>query len=267
MQTTFARWNKRVQRSLLAALVLVALAAPGLASAGASAAPPSVSPADPATGTNTLTGHVLLPGGAAAIGAGIAARQDGSHAGTTVDGGGAYNLPLGAGTWNVNVLAPALSTTSPDWVYAGGPQAVTFNGNPDPISPTQQLDFTVLTATATITGNLLAPGGGINFNAPNRAWVRAANDEGQGNTVQVNPADGSFSVNVLPGNTHLRLVLENPTWSPPVTLAGSEWFVDDGQTLGVGALQLLNEQALITGSVMETLWPPNSVTGTRASAV
>src|SRR5258708_32193207 len=98
MQTTFARWNKRVQRSLLAALVLVALAAPGLASAGASAAPPSVSPADPATGTNTLTGHVLLPGGPAAIGAGIAARQDGSHAGTTVDGAGACSPPLGAGT-------------------------------------------------------------------------------------------------------------------------------------------------------------------------
>ncbi len=247
MQTSFARWNIRLQRGVLAALVLGALAVPGLASAGAAAAPP----AEPTAGANTLTGQVLLPGGTAAIGAGIAARQDAGHAFTSVDASGAYTLALGTGAWEVNVQAPPISTASPNWVSVNGPQAVTFNGNPDPISPTQQLEFTVLTATATITGNILAPGGGASFNAPNRVWLRAANNEGQGNTVQVDPANGSFSVQVLPGNTHLRLVLENVSWSPPDSLAGSEWFVDDGQSVGVGALQLLARQALISGSVLD----------------
>jgi len=69
-------------------------------------------------------------------------------------------------------------------------------------------------------------------------------------TAGADAVNGSFSVNVLPGNTHLRLVLENDSWSPPATLAGSEWFLDTNQTLGVGVLQLLARQALITGSVL-----------------
>jgi Carboxypeptidase regulatory-like domain len=233
--------------------VLAALVVAGLVGVGAVAtAPVAAAPAaDPGSAQNTLLGHVLLPAGTAAAGAGIAAEQDGSHAQTAVDASGAYTVALGSGAWQINVQAPPFSTTSPDWVYVAGPQSVTFNGNPDPISPTQQLDFTVLTATAAITGNILAPGGGTNFNAPNRVWVRAANEEGQGNTVQVNPADGSFSVNVLPGNTHLRLVLENASWSAPDTLAGSEWFIYEGQSPGVGALQLLNRQAQISGSVFD----------------
>ena len=247
MQTIVARWNTRLQRGVLTALVLGALVMPGLSSSEAAAAPP----ADPSSAANTLTGHVRRPGGAPASRAGLAARDDAGHALTTVDASGAYTLALGSGVWQVSVLAPPLSTSSPDWVYTGGPQAVTFNGNPDPTSPNQQLNFTVVTATATISGNVLAPGGGSNFNAPNRVWVRAANDEGQGNTVQVDLTDGSFAVHVLPGNTHLRLVLENPAWSAPDTLAGSEWFIDDGQGLGVGALQLLERQALITGSVLD----------------
>ena len=252
MQKTTVRWKTRFQRGVLASLVVAGLssvgaAAPTAIAAGTAAAPPYA----PATAQNTLTGHVLLPGGSAAAAAGIVAQEDGSHALTSVDVSGAYTLPLGSGAWQVNVQSPPPSTTSPNWVYVAGPQPVTFNGNPDPISPTQQLEFTVLTATATFTGNILAPGGGTNFNAPNRVWVRAANEEGQGNTVQVNPADGSFSVNVLPGNTHLRLVLENAAWSPPDTLAGSAWFAGDGQSVGVGVLQLLNRQAQISGSVLD----------------
>jgi hypothetical protein len=46
-------------------------------------------------------------------------------------------------------------------------------------------------------------------------------------------------------------VLENASWSPPEALAGSEWFVGDGQSLGGGTLQLLERQALITGSVLD----------------
>jgi hypothetical protein len=106
-------------------------------------------------------------------------------------------------------------------------------------------------AAATLTGHVLSPGGGASFAAPNRAWVRAANDEGEGNTVQVDPVDGSFSVEVMPGNNHLHLVLENDLWAPPTTLAGSDWYVDPDQTVDVGSLQLLEKQALISGHVVD----------------
>jgi hypothetical protein len=106
-------------------------------------------------------------------------------------------------------------------------------------------------AGAKIVGSLAAPGGGTNFGPGNRAWVRAANQEGQGNTVQVNPATGAFSVNVLPGNTMLRLVLENQNWAAPPTLAGSVYFAVEGQIQSAGTLQLVQKQATITGSVLD----------------
>jgi hypothetical protein len=77
MQTKFARWNTRLQRGVLVALVVAGLAAAGaVATAPVTAAPP----ADPASAENTLLGHVLLPAGTASAGAGIAAEQDGSQA-------------------------------------------------------------------------------------------------------------------------------------------------------------------------------------------
>ncbi|MEP7356925.1 MAG: carboxypeptidase-like regulatory domain-containing protein [Anaerolineales bacterium] len=109
----------------------------------------------------------------------------------------------------------------------------------------------VSAAATTLTGHLLAPGGGTNFAAPNRVWVRAANDEGQGDTVQADPGDGSFTVEVEPGNNHLRLVFENPLWAAPTTLAGSDWYVDPDQTIDVGSLQLVEKQALISGHVVD----------------
>jgi protocatechuate 3,4-dioxygenase beta subunit len=83
--------------------------------------------------------------------------------------------------------------------------------------------------------------------------VRARNQEGQGNTVQVNETTGSFSINVLPGNTGLHVILENSLWAPPVEVSGAEWFVNDNQPLDTGIHQLLARQATITGSVTDDL--------------
>jgi hypothetical protein len=158
-------------------------------------------------------------------------------------------MTLENGDWRVTVAPPQPSTISPTWVYTGEAQIVSFEGNPDPISPTRQLDFTTMPASATATGRLIAPGGAT-FDGPNEAWVHAYNQEGQGNTVQV-ASDGTFTVHVLPGNTMLSLALENQAWAPPNTLAGTEQFIADGETWNAGDLALLEKQAAITGAVLD----------------
>src|SRR5262245_28260005 len=201
---------RRIWHSLAALLVLG-----GLAASSARAANPS-----PATSENTLAGDVLIAGGGPATGAVVVALQDGTHTQKLIDNSGAYSISLESGDWRVTVAPPQPSTISPTWIYTGEAQIVSFNGNPDPISPTRQLGLTAMPASATVTGRLIAPGSAT-FDGPNQAWVRAYNQEGQGNTVQV-ASDGTFSVHVLPGNTMLRLAFENQAWAPPTTLAGTE---------------------------------------------
>jgi hypothetical protein len=224
----------------LAALLMLA----GLVAHGARAAAPS-----PAVAQNTLEGNVLIAGGGPTTAAVVVALLDDTHVQAAVDGSGAYTMSLESGDWRVTVMPPQPSTISPTWVYTGGAQLISFNGDPDPISPTQQLDFAAMPASATVTGRLIAPGGAT-FDGTNRAWVRAHNQEGQGNTVQV-AADGTFTVHVLPDNSLLSLALENQAWAPPTTLAGMERFVAEGESWNTGDLTLLEKQASITGAVLD----------------
>jgi hypothetical protein len=249
MQLSVVLWKTRLQRSALAALVVAAMS-----SAGAAAAPPAA----PTILADRLTGSVTVSGGGPAAGARVVALQDAHPQFAAVDASGAYTLtfspvtfPTG-GTWAVSVAPPPPSTTSPNWVYTGGPQSVTFAGNPA-TPPGQTLNFVAAAAAGLITGTVLPPSGPINFNAPNRVWVRAENQEGQGNTVQVDPATGNFSINVLTGTVTLHLALENPDWSAPTTLAGSSWVVDVGTILPgpVGTLQLIEKSDKINGVVYD----------------
>jgi hypothetical protein len=235
-------WNRPGRRLWhgIAALLLLA----GLAANGARAAAPN-----PATAQNRLEGSVLIAGGGPAAAAIVVAQVDDTHARATIDSSGAYSMTLQGGDWRVTVVAPQPSTISPTWVYTGEAQLVSFDGNPDPISPTRQLDFTAMPASATVTGRLIAPGGAT-FDGSNKAWVRAHNQEGQGNTAQVAP-DGTFAVHMLPGNTLLSLALENQAWAPPTTLAGMERFVADGESWDAGDLTLIEKQASITGAVLD----------------
>src|SRR5262245_46212874 len=236
------RWNRRWRRMWLGLAALLMLA--GLAANGVRAAAPN-----PAAAHNTLEGNVLITGDGPATQAVVVALQDEVHTRATVDSSGAYSMTLESGDWRVTVAPPPPSTLSPTWVYTGEAQFVNFNGNPDPISPTRRLDFTAMPANATVTGRLIAPGG-ASFDGANQAWVRAHNQEGQGNTVQV-AADGTFTIHVLPGNTMLRLALENQSWAPPTTLAGMEQFIADGESWNTGDLTLLEKQATITGAVLD----------------
>ncbi len=209
----------------------------------------------------TLSGTVSLAGSATPVtDAAVVATQGGATPAVVkslTDGSGHYALTLTPGDWQIVVKAHESDpTVSPAWVYTGGIQAVTI---PD----TSTLDLSVSPATATLQGTLLPPAGspaGTTFEGANAASVRAADQEGQGNSVQVKP-DGSFSLNVLPGNVLVRLALKNPAWAPATTLAGSAWTLAAGETLTIAAdplsganpLQLLEKQASISGAIKDEL--------------
>jgi hypothetical protein len=237
-ETGFRQW--RVGRIVALLLALVSVAALGIGGVAAGAGV--------AAATHTLQG-VVTAGGSGAVGSVVVALQPGQSPASTPPAGpsGSYSLPLGDGDWSVAVAPPPPTLISPTWVYTGGVQLASFA----PADGAKSLDFVAMPARATITGNLIAPGGGTAFGSGNRAWVRAANQEGQGNAVQVNPVTGAFSVNVLPGNTMLHLVLENQDWAPPTTLAGSVYYAADGQSQSTGPLQLVQKQATITGAVLD----------------
>ncbi|HEY9076638.1 MAG TPA: carboxypeptidase-like regulatory domain-containing protein [Anaerolineaceae bacterium] len=206
---------------------------------------------------NTLHGMVTAAGSAVVQGAKVIAWQGTERSSNTTDINGAYSLSLTGGEWHVTVNPGAPSITSPNWVYADNDQVVVYNGNPDPANPEQTLNFEVEPTNATITGSLIPPAGTppspTPFGDGNRAWVRARNAEGQGNTVQVDPATGFFSVNILAGNISLVFTLENPLWAPPLTLSGSEWTVAEGETKPAGTFTLLAKQASITGLVTDEI--------------
>ncbi len=240
MRTETGFWHRRVYHVLALLAALVGMAA--LGGGGVWAAQPAPAAA------HTLQG-VVTAGGSGAVGAVVVALQPGQSPASAPPAGptGSYSLSLGDGDWGVSVAPPPPTLLSPTWVYTGGVQLINFSST----DTAKSLDFVAVPASATITGSLIAPGGGTAFDAGNRAWMRAVNQEGQGNTVQVNPATGAFSVHVLPGNTLLRLVLENQDWAPPSTLAGAVYYASDGQTQSTGPLQLVQKQATITGSVLD----------------
>ena len=234
---------------LLAVAVMVSLFTSGSGTAAASTV----------AAAGTLSGVVTVLGsGSPVVDGVVVATQSGAVPlvikGST-DGSGAYNLNLGTGDWQIEVKAHESDPTfSPAWVYTAGLQIVT-------IPTVTTLDLTVTLAAATIKGTLLLPLGtpaGTTFSGGNGAAVRAANQEGQGNTVQVQP-DGSFSIHVLPGNTLMRLALKNPNWSQGTTLLGSIWSLSASDNLTVGVdpatginpLQLLEKLATISGVIKD----------------
>lgn len=200
--------------------------------AGAALAAPDV--------TSSISGVVTHDGEAVDDAAVVAARSNLAKTAPT-DETGAYSLEgLPSGAYTLSVRPARVTTTSPDWVYTADPVLVS-------VPPDATQDFTVETASVTVTGQLLAPGEAT-FDEPNRAWIRAENQEGQGNSVQVG-TDGSFTVKVLPGVVLLSLTLENDDWAAPVTLRSLVHYAEVGDTIDVGELGVLEKQASISGTV------------------
>ncbi|MFL5807240.1 MAG: carboxypeptidase-like regulatory domain-containing protein [Roseiflexaceae bacterium] len=167
---------------------------------------------------------------------------------------GGYTLALlPSGTYELNVRPTEVMTSSPDWVYAGDPLLVAV--------PPNQIgqNIIVRTASVTLTGKLALPTGASgDFATPGqRAWVRAENQEGQGNTVRADAA-GNFMVRTLPGPILLRITLENSDWTVATQISGLAYHGEPGDTVDVDGeprtpaldpIAIVAKQATISGKV------------------
>jgi hypothetical protein len=195
-----------------------------------------------ATNASTISGTVTIAGGATPVSdARVIATGSEGRVGDATDGSGSYTLSgLQPGTYELTVRPATVSTVSPTWVFTAG--AVLVNVPPD---TTQTL--VVEPATVTVNGKLIAPTGN-DFSGANAAFVRAENQEGQGNTVQVQ-TNGTFSVRGLPGPILLSFTFANQNWTSPITLRGSVYYAQPGDTIDAGQFSLLVKDRTISGTV------------------
>jgi hypothetical protein len=197
------------------------------------------------TTANSITGRVVVrETGGAVSDAQVVALRNGLPAKTaSTNANGAYQInPVIDGTYELIVRPTTISTTvSPAWVFDATPTSVTL-----PPSATG-VDLLVEAASVTIVGQLVAPSGN-DFSGSNRAWVRAENQEGRGNTVLAD-AQGNFAVKVLPGAILLRFTFENESWIEPTTLRGAVYQGEVGETVDTGSFNVLIKQAQIAGTV------------------
>ncbi|NJN16312.1 MAG: carboxypeptidase regulatory-like domain-containing protein [Oscillochloris sp.] len=157
------------------------------------------------------------------------------------------NLP--PATYTVSVRPAGVSSSSPNWVFVDPPALVRM-------PPDADLNLKVAPATVTVVGSLIAPAG-AEFVAPNRAWLRAEDQEGRGNSVEV-AADGSFSLQTIPGPVLIRVTLENPAWDEDAAISGLVYRAEAGDTVHVDGnpqseaidpIAIVERSATISGTV------------------
>lgn len=171
----------------------------------------------------------------------VARRVDrAGHAGTLSAADGSYELRLGAGLWALTVQ-PVSSTLPADWLAADPPQYVFFRENLQPEA--QVVDFEVLVADATVTGQIELPGGG----APTfTVTVGLFSNEGLGRRVAVDPDTGAFEVHLPSGGYKVLVHSHDPYYLGPVLEPVS---LGANQTLDLGSLTLLPRDALVNGTL------------------
>ncbi len=186
------------------------------------------------TNTGTPVFHALV----------VARRVD--HRGrveqlTGVDG--SYQMQLGPGVWALTVRH-VTDTAPADWVHPHAPKLVRFAPTPDP--EVQEVNFTVMTADAQVTGTVTLPGGGVpGFTVT----VALRNDEGVGVEVRASLTDGSFAARLPHGSYKVAVRPENPGYLGPAVEPVN---VPPNGTASLGTLELVARDALITGRITTT---------------
>ncbi len=164
------------------------------------------------------------------------------HAEALTANDGKYTLNLAPGLWALTVHV--LSDTNPsNWVNRQPPQLVHFHHNAIPES--EQVDFTVLTADATVIGLVELPGGGA---PPFTVTVGLFSNEGVGRRTTIDPATGAFTLTVPNGGYQVVVHPESPDYLGPDVPPFS---VAPNSTYDLGPLTLLAKASVITGTVTD----------------
>ncbi len=190
---------------------------------------------------------------------------------TLSDAGGGYQLRLSDGLWALTVK-PVSTTVPSEWVYPNPPQLVHFQHNALPEH--KQVDFTVLTADAHVSGAVALPVGQT-APSPFTVTVSLYNDEGVGRRDVVTIATGAvsetFDIAVPHGGYKVWVASEDPGYLGPIV---DPIHVAPGSTYDLGTLTLLERDAIITGTVTDdggavvadipvSAWRPGAPGGAR----
>ncbi|MDY6876026.1 MAG: carboxypeptidase-like regulatory domain-containing protein [Chloroflexota bacterium] len=172
----------------------------------------------------------------------VAHRLDkGGRVKTLSGADGGYQLDLADGLWALTVKV--ISTTMPsEWVYPNPSQLVHFKHNAEPEH--KQVDFTVLTADAHVTGAVELPGGGV---PTFTVTVSLHNDEGIGARTVIT-ADGTFDIAIPNGGYKVWATPDDTGYMGPVV---EPIQVPPNTTFDLGTLTLLERDAAITGTVTD----------------
>ncbi|MFQ5398925.1 MAG: hypothetical protein ACE5E7_04925 [Anaerolineae bacterium] len=166
---------------------------------------------------------------------------------------GAYSLHLSGGLWSLTVR-PTDSSTPSAWLYPNPPQLVHFDQ--DLTIETKTVNFQVLTADSTVIGTVKLPDG---VTTPAfTVTVSLRTNEGIGRSTLIDPTDGSFSIQVPHGNYVLHIKPDDPGYAGPPPQRVHAPISD---TLDLGVLTLLERDAVISGSVLDS--EGNGVEGVR----
>ncbi len=191
---------------------------------------------------NQVSGTVLTNTGLPVFHAQVAARRvnQPGQAQALSDASGAYQLNLAPGLWALTVRV--VEDTSPqDWVYPGAPQLVYFLPDNQPQARTQ--NFTVISVDASAFGVVSLPDGST---PPFTVTVGLYNDEGVGRREPIDPADGSFQIEIPNGSYK---VVVHPHDAGYVGPAVDPITISPGEDYDLGNLSLLPRDAVISGTI------------------
>ena len=166
------------------------------------------------------------------------------HQEALTGGDGRYTLRLSGGLWGLTV-EPTDSSNPAHWVYVNPPLLVHFDDDLQPEFKT--VNFTALTADATVTGIVEMPGGGT---PPFTVTVGLQTNEGIGRATLIDPGDGSFELHVPNGSYILHVQPHDPGYFGP---APQSVYAPISGTLDVGTLTLIERDATISGVVQNEL--------------
>ena len=207
--------------------------------------------------TKKITGKVAKKDGTPVANANVNSNREGGagYANAQTGSDGSYTLEVGGGAWNVNVWpnnAPGMPAA--DWIPEGFGKRAEFKD--DASTETATVNFSVVSATATVSGKILKADGTPITNAN----VDVRNDKGQGNNSQVKPT-GEFLVKVAAGSYRVSV------WSPDQGLTFPEMniTITDGETKDVGTVTAKIKEARITGRVIKK-GTTEGVPGVRVNA-
>ena len=159
---------------------------------------------------------------------------------TNVAADGTYSINLPIGTWELRV-GPQWGNdgqqVAVDWAYNGFGEAVAVSD-----APVSGINFTVVSATAVVTGKVLLPNGSPLTNG----GIDIRSGEGVGVGSGINPQTGVFSVQVPAGTYRLGVFSQDPSYAAP---ALAPFSVAENSTKDLGTITLVAKTSHIKGVV------------------